>query len=103
MSMGEDVGIFWRAALYMLIRINFVWTLINLLPVLPLDGGQLFRDVCVAVSPRRGLETAFWMSVLAGGLFGTWCLTHRWMYTGIMFVMLAAQSYLEIQQRRTWQ
>src|SRR5690606_33398070 len=30
--------------------VNFFWTAVNLLPILPLDGGQIIRDV---LGPRR--------------------------------------------------
>lgn len=40
--------LFW--ALEQMLYINGVWTLFNLLPILPLDGGQVMRDV---LGPRR--------------------------------------------------
>lgn len=39
-----------RFILYHLVWINLVWSLLNLLPILPLDGGQLLRD---ALGPRQ--------------------------------------------------
>ena len=37
-----------------LVYTNGFWTLVNLLPILPLDGGQVLRDV---LGPRLGLAT----------------------------------------------
>ncbi len=38
-------GLVAREAANNLLWINWVWTLFNLLPILPLDGGQVMRDV----------------------------------------------------------
>src|SRR5205085_1557809 len=34
-----------RIGMSMALQINFIWTFINLLPIQPLDGGQIMRDV----------------------------------------------------------
>lgn len=51
-------------ALHWIAILNLVWTFVNLLPALPLDGGHLFRHFLeVRVGPHRAL---FWT-----GLIGT--------------------------------
>jgi Zn-dependent protease len=47
-----------------LLFINLVWPLFNLLPIWPLDGGQISREVCEAVSPPRGLVVSLWISLI---------------------------------------
>lgn len=47
-------------AVVSLMYVNFFWTAINLLPILPLDGGQIFRDVMGPT--RRGVVR--WVSVI---------------------------------------
>ncbi len=37
--------------LVMLLVINLFWGLFNLLPIFPLDGGQVTREVCEALAP----------------------------------------------------
>jgi stage IV sporulation protein FB len=44
--------------------INLVWPLFNLLPIWPLDGGQITREVCVRASELRGLEVSLWISLV---------------------------------------
>jgi stage IV sporulation protein FB len=34
---------------------NIFWGLVNLLPIWPLDGGQVSREICESYRPRRGL------------------------------------------------
>jgi Zn-dependent protease len=43
--------------------INFGWALVNLLPIWPLDGGQIAREVCASASPRNGTLAALWISL----------------------------------------
>jgi Zn-dependent protease len=52
-----------QMALMMLIMINFYWAMLNLLPVWPLDGGQIMREVCGMVSPRNGMTVSLWISI----------------------------------------
>jgi Zn-dependent protease len=51
---------------YDLLFINTVWGLINLLPVHPLDGGQIAMELIRAKDPTRGIVRSLWLSVLTG-------------------------------------
>lgn len=89
-------------AVSMLIWVNIGWGLINLLPVLPLDGGHICRDIAVSVNRHRGVEVAMWISVVVGGAIAAWFFSQHQTYRGILFAALAVQNYMELQQRRTW-
>ncbi len=54
-------------ALFMLLGINLIWPILNLLPIWPLDGGQLCMETCKAVSERQGGVVALWISVFVSG------------------------------------
>lgn len=43
-------------AIYLLKRINLYWGLLNLIPVFPLDGGQISRNLLTLLLPSRGLS-----------------------------------------------
>jgi Zn-dependent protease len=49
---------------YFLLEINFYWALLNLLPIWPLDGGQVSRDLCTHFSPRGGLRFSLGLSAV---------------------------------------
>jgi stage IV sporulation protein FB len=90
-----------------LLQINLYWPLINLLPVLPLDGGQIALQVLMQQDPWGGTQRALWLSIIAGGamaLFGL--LVMRQTLTAMLFASLAVSSYLALQQmgggRRPW-
>jgi Zn-dependent protease len=57
-----------QVALMMLLMINFYWAMLNLLPVWPLDGGWITRDVCGIISPRTGTLMALWISLVVSGV-----------------------------------
>ena len=46
--------------------VNVGWSLLNLLPVFPYDGGSALRAVLVAALPRRGEAAAHLVSTVAG-------------------------------------
>jgi stage IV sporulation protein FB len=51
----------------MLIEINLLWPLLNLLPIWPLDGGQIMREVCQGVMPARGTAFSLGLSMVVAG------------------------------------
>jgi Zn-dependent protease len=55
--------------LWFLFQINLLWGLINLLPIYPLDGGQIAGEVFTLVDRRQALwRTHILSAVVAGGL-----------------------------------
>ncbi len=89
------------------IQINLYWPIINLLPVLPLDGGQIALQVLLQQDPWGGMQRALWLSMIAGGamaIFG-FLVMHQGL-TAMLFASLAFSSYVTLQQmgggRRPW-
>lgn len=77
------------------IWINFWWGLINLLPVLPLDGGQI-ADIWVTPQSRMYLLSTITGALMAA--FGLFFMGSLWV--GILFGFLAYQSYQRYQGNR---
>lgn len=83
-----------------LLWINIFWGYINLLPVYPLDGGQVSRHVFLKMQPWNGVQTSLWVSVITGTLIAIASFVFlRSIYTAILFGMLAFQSYQALQNR----
>lgn len=61
-EISQNAGYFLR----MLVWISLVWAVLNLLPVLPLDGGQLMN---VVLGPRR-MRTTLWISLIVAASVG---------------------------------
>ena len=89
-------------ALFMLWTVNLFWSILNLFPVLPLDGGQICREICTSISPHGGILWALRISIGVGVLTGAGLLWLRFTMGGIMFLLLAAQSYQEHERRKSW-
>jgi Zn-dependent protease len=58
-----------------MLYINLFWPLLNLLPIWPLDGGQITREACVGALRDRGLRLSLGISILAAGVLAVNALT----------------------------
>jgi Zn-dependent protease len=84
----------------MLLWVNIFWGIINLVPVWPLDGGQVARFALLQSDPWDGVRKSLWLSVISGGILAFIGLfVFRSIYTAFLFGMLAFQSYQSLQGR----
>jgi Zn-dependent protease len=100
-------GPYAREAVWDLVQINLFWALLNLLPVFPLDGGQISREVCQAVSPQRGAAFAYGLSMVIAAAIALHALLGErsplaipiptGQYTAILFALLAVTSFQALQ------
>jgi stage IV sporulation protein FB len=83
------------------LQVNIFWGLINLLPVYPLDGGRVARELCMLRSPRSGIILSLQISIAVGaamafvGFFATQSI-----FMAIMFGYLAYANYQTLQAYR---
>jgi stage IV sporulation protein FB len=97
---------------YILFNVNLYWGLLNLVPVFPLDGGQISRELWLQSQPGNGLVYSLRMSVIVAlgiALFTFGCelnlipssWTVSWLrpgqFVGILFAFLAVQNYVDLQ------
>jgi len=101
-SIGERLGLFDGAPAetlfgfaipLFLLEVNVFWPLINLVPVPPLDGGQIVREGMLALDVPDAHRIAGMIGVVAGGAVAWWGYTRGEPYLGIMFAMLAASCF----------
>ncbi len=85
-------------ALYQLEWINLYWGLVNLLPVLPLDGGQICRDVLLMFR-RDGDLWALRIGGFVGALVATLFLMREDIYPAVLFGFLALSNLKELSDR----
>jgi stage IV sporulation protein FB len=88
------------ATLWYLMYVNIAWSVLNLLPVYPLDGGQITRDVCTSMNPRQGMVWTLWISVMVGLLMTLVALWLREIIPGIFFGLMCYQNFQMLQMRR---
>lgn len=75
-----------------LLWVNVVWGLVNLAPVLPLDGGHITRTILEGLDPLGGLRKALWVSTVTGGVIAVLALFTQYYFAAFLFFMLAAGS-----------
>lgn len=84
----------------MFIFVNFFWGFINLLPVFPLDGGNVARFTLIQTDPINGLRNSLWLSVIVGALIAiAGYVFLQSIYMAFLFGYLAFQSYQALQYR----
>jgi len=104
-------------AMWCLREINFFWPLLNLLPVFPLDGGQVVRDFLSVFVPSRAVRASLTISATVAGAIALNSLSAYykgphipWVYTGglytaIFFGMMTVANVQALNQdmeRQRW-
>ena len=77
--------------------VNLGWGALNLLPILPLDGGHIASSVAGIVAGRRGRLAARVLSVVLTVSIGLWALTAGQWWIAILGVVL---TYANVQALR---
>ncbi|MGC1375099.1 MAG: site-2 protease family protein [Anaerolineales bacterium] len=86
--------------LFTLLWVNIFWGVINLMPVFPLDGGQIARHLWLKVDRWGGVRKSLWLSVVVGAIMALVGLVMmNSLYVAFLFGVLAFQSYMTLQGR----
>ncbi|XZE36869.1 site-2 protease family protein [Pirellulaceae bacterium SH501] len=111
-NIADRIGVEWvrlplPANAYLYCAINFLvscsiwWALFNLLPVYPLDGGQIARHVIGIVTRRDGLYEACMLGVVVGAAVAIWFYQSGGGPIGtLFFASLAYSNWQMLQQGR---
>lgn len=78
-------------------NVNIFWTIINLLPVHPLDGGHLLRILLEGLLGFRGTQAALLLSTLAGLGLSIFFFTTAFWIAGALFFMFTFESFRKFQ------
>ena len=78
--------------------INIVWTILNLMPVLPLDGGQILLGILELCGLRDPLTPTLIVSIIIGGLLA-WA-SFSMGTGGILFIFLTISNVQTLQAHR---
>jgi stage IV sporulation protein FB len=88
----------WQLINYLL-YVNVLWGLMNLLPIFPLDGGQISQQLFIVNDPWGGMVRCLWLSIIvAGAVAVIGLLAFQSTFMAIMFASLAASNYFTLQQ-----
>lgn len=91
--MTEESSIILRYLLTVFSYVNFYWTLINLLPIQPLDGGRLLSIILEGAFGLTGLKVALFLSVLFSILVSVFFFTSGNLLVGSLFLLFTYESF----------
>jgi stage IV sporulation protein FB len=86
--------------------INLVWSILNLIPIWPLDGGQIAGVILQGISRRRGQELTHGISLVLSALLAIWMYQRSGsIYNILLLSMFAMNNFqmLQLIHQRQWQ
>jgi stage IV sporulation protein FB len=85
--------------------INIWWALINLVPIYPLDGGQITQHVIGIIRRNSGLIEAYMIGAVVGALVAFWFYQRGSFFNAIFFASMAISNFQALQASggpRSW-
>jgi hypothetical protein len=83
-----------------LLWVNIFWGIINLMPVFPLDGGNVARFLLLKADPADGVRKSLWLSVITGAIVAAvGLLLLGSVFMAALFGFMAFQSYQTLRGR----
>jgi stage IV sporulation protein FB len=77
-----------------LFLISMLWGFFNLLPIYPLDGGQIARELWLYFYPRQGIPQSLMLSIVTASLVAFYQIFYvKSLFNGMLFCFFAYESY----------
>jgi Zn-dependent protease len=83
-----------------MLQVNLYWGLVNLLPIYPLDGGQISRSLMEQFNVPDAVHKSLILSMVAAGWMVLVGLKQESVFLALMFGYLGYQNYLAMQENR---
>ncbi len=80
--------------------INLIWGVFNLLPIYPLDGGQIANVLLTMQNRREGPRRGFMLSILVAGGLALWLYQRGEGYNALILLMLGLMNLQLLQAVR---
>ncbi len=90
----------WDDILVLVVWVNLGWALVNLLPVLPLDGGHVAHELLDAGTRGRGELPARWLSVVTAAAAGAWAITNGFLFGAVFAGFFVFDNLQAIRGKR---
>lgn len=89
---GASPGTLPTLLLKYVVWVNLYWGLLNLLPVLPLDGGNIAAAAAEALFGRRGTMVALVLSLVFTGALALWSIWRGEIWLTVLAVILTVMN-----------
>ena len=90
----------WNDVLVLLVWVNLGWALVNLLPILPLDGGHVALELIDAGTRGRGEVPTHWLSVAVAVAAGVWAFSIGFVFAALFAGFFVVDNLRALRQTR---
>ena len=80
------------------IVLNIILNLLNLVPIYPLDGGQVARQIMVQMDGYNGVKNSVILSIACAVLIAVFCFTKDQKFMAFFFGFMAWSNFQTLQQ-----
>jgi len=80
--------------------VNLGWGLLNLLPILPLDGGNIMSSFFQIFSPKRGELVARFVSIGVAVAVTAFAISRGWIFGGLLAFLYGVRNFQAIRAGR---
>jgi Zn-dependent protease len=88
-----DKSTLWAQGIYISSQVNLFWTLVNLLPVQPLDGGHLLNILMEALFGYRGIKISLFIGFLIAVGLSIFFFSVQFLLAGALFLLMAFEGF----------
>lgn len=81
-------------------RLNIWWCLLNLIPIVPLDGGYIVRYLLVNRFGEAGYKTSFVISLMCVAIVAPYLFYQGFLFFGVLLVIYGIQNFQNYQKVR---
>jgi len=78
------------------VTISIFWGIVNLLPIYPMDGGHISREIFLFFFPRQGVRFSLILSMMVAALLGVLAFQYGASIIAFFFAFFAYQNYQEM-------
>ncbi len=90
----------WDISRRLLVFVNIAWSVVNLLPVLPLDGGQVAASVLRRFKGEDGQLLAYKVSIAVAGAAAIYAYQVGYVFGALFALFFIATNYASFRQER---
>ena len=83
-----------------IVFVNLGWGVLNLLPILPLDGGNIMSSFFQLVSPKRGETVARFVSIFVAVVAAAYAVYVGWIFAGLLAFLYGVRNFQAIRAGR---
>jgi Zn-dependent protease len=80
-------------------NISIIWGIFNLLPIYPMDGGHISREIFSFIFPRNGVSNSLVLSIITAILLAVLAFRFGQPFITLLFAYFAYQNYQELSFR----